>query len=112
MEVIAYLQTLFKERGYNTLAINLSLGLNNRHDRYDCKVTHRHRYADAADEIGAWVDWLKGAGREACDAARPFARRRATALYAAERDNALVQAVVLLAPDTRATNDAAAYQRR
>ena len=33
-----------------------------------------------------------------------------TALYAAERDNPLVKAVILLAPDTRETNDAKAYQ--
>ena len=112
MEVIAYLQTLFKERGYNTLAINLSLGLNNRHDRYDCKVTHRHRYADAADEIGAWVDWLKGQDARRVTLLGHSRGGAQTALYAAERDNALVQAVVLLAPDTRATNDAAAYQRR
>lgn len=38
MEVITYLQKLLKDRGYNTLAINLSLGLNHRHGMYDCAV--------------------------------------------------------------------------
>ena len=52
MEGITYLQNLLKERGYNTLAINLSFGLNDRHGMYDCKVTHRHRNDDAVDEIG------------------------------------------------------------
>ena len=61
-EPYPYLQDLFKKKGYSTLAINLSLGLNNRHAMYDCKVTHRHHYTDAADEIGAWVDWLKKQG--------------------------------------------------
>lgn len=112
MEVIAYLQNLFKERGYNTLAINLSLGLNNRHDRYDCQVTHRHRNADAADEIGAWVDWLKKQGAQRVTLLGHSRGGAQTALYAAERDNALVKAVVLLAPAIRENTDAAGYQQR
>lgn len=112
MESVTYLQSLFKERGYSTLAINLSLGLNNRHGMYDCKVTHRHRYADAADEIGAWVDWLKKQGVKRVVLLGHSRGGAETALYAAERDNPLVKAVVLLAPDTRETNDAAAYQQR
>lgn len=112
METIAYLQSLLKERGYNTLAINLSLGLDNRHGMYDCKVTHRHRYADAADEIGAWVDWLKRQGAKRVTLLGHSRGGAQTALYAAERDEAVVQAVVLLAPDTRETNDAAAYLKR
>ena len=111
MELYVYLQRLFKERGYNTLAINLSLGLNNRHGMYDCQVTHRHRYTDAADEIGAWVDWLQKQGVKRVVLLGHSRGGAETALYAAEQDNPVVQAVVLLAPDTRETNDAAAYQR-
>ena len=62
MELVTNLQKLLKERGYNTLAINLSLGLNDRHGMYDCMVTQRHYNDDAADEIGAWVGWLKKQG--------------------------------------------------
>ena len=112
MELYVYLQKLFKERGYNTLAINLSLGLNNRHGMYDCKVTHRHRYTDAADEIGAWVDRLKQQGVKRVVLLGHSRGGAETALYAAEQDSPLVQAVVLLAPDTRETNDAVAYQQR
>ena len=111
MELYVYLQKLFKERGYNTLAINLSLGLNNRHGMYDCQVTHRHRYTDAADEIGAWVDWLQKQGVKHVVLLGHSRGGAETALYAVEQDNPLVQAVVLLAPDTRETNDAAAYQK-
>ena len=112
MELYVYLQKLLKERGFNTLAINLSLGLNNRHGMYDCKLTHRHRYTDGADEIGVWVDWLKTQGVKRVVLLGHSRGSGQTALYAAERDNALVKAVVLLAPDTRETNDAAAYQQR
>ncbi len=109
MELYLYLQKLFKERGYNTLAINLSLGLNNRHGMYDCQVSHRHRYTDAAEEIGAWVDWLQKQGVKQVVLLGHSRGAGETALYASERDNPLVQAVVLMAPDTRETNDAAAY---
>lgn len=112
MELYVYLQKLFKQHGYNTLAINLSLGLDNRHGMYDCKVTHRHRYTDAADEIGAWVDWLQKQGAKRVVLLGHSRGGAETALYAAERDNPLVKAVVLLAPDTRETNDATAYLRR
>ena len=112
MEMYVYLQDLLKKKGYSTLAINLSLALNNRHAMYDCKVTHRHHYADAADEMGAWVDWLKKQGTKHVTLLGHSRGAGETALYAVEQDNPLVKAVVLLAPDTRETNDAVAYQRR
>ena len=112
MEMYVYLQDLLKKKGYSTLAINLSLGLNNRHAMYDCKVTHRHHYTDAADEIGAWVDWLEKKGTKRIALLGHSRGAGETALYAAERDNPLVKALILLAPDTRETNDAFAYQRR
>ncbi len=112
MEALVYLRNLLKERGYNTLAINLSLGLNNRHDMYNCKVTHRHRQADAADEIGAWVDWLKKQGTKRVAVLGHSNGGAQTALYAAKRDNAPIKAAVLMAPATRDNNDAATYQKR
>lgn len=113
METIVYLQNLLKEKGYNTLAINLSLGLDNRHDMYDCKVTHRHRHADAADEIGAWTDWLKKQGAKRVAVMGHSRGGAQTALYAVERDNPLIKAVVLYAPATRdPAKDAAGYQER
>ena len=112
MELYVYLQKLLKEKGYSTLAINLSLGLNNRHGMYNCKVTHRHHYTDAADEIGAWVSWLQQQGAKQVVVLGHSRGGAETALYAAEQNNPVVKAVVLLAPDTRETNDATAYQKR
>jgi pimeloyl-ACP methyl ester carboxylesterase len=113
MEVITYVQNLLvQEKGYSTLAINLSLGVDNRHGMYDCKVTHRHRNDDAADEIGAWVDWLKTQGAQRVALLGHSRGGAQTALYAAEREHALVKAVVLMAPATRENTDAAGYQER
>ncbi len=112
METISSLQKLLKERGHSSLAINLSLGLDNRQGMYDCAVTHRHRNADATDEIGAWVEWLKKQGAKRVAVFGHSRGGAQTALYAAERDDALVKAVVLLAPATRDNNDAATYEKR
>lgn len=112
MEAIVYLQSLFKERGYNTLAINLSLGVDNRHDMYDCKATHRHRNEDAADEISAWVGWLKGQGVNNVAVLGHSRGGAQTALYAAQQDDAAVKAVVLLAPAIATNSSAADYEHR
>ena len=112
VETVVYLQQLFKEHGYNTLAINLSLGLDKRQGMYDCKVTHRHRNTDAADEIGAWVKWLKRQGARRVALLGHSRGGAQTALYAAEQNDDVVKAVVLLAPATRENTDAGAYQRR
>jgi pimeloyl-ACP methyl ester carboxylesterase len=111
MEIITYFQSLLKEKGYNTLAINLSLGLDNRHGMYDCKVTHRHRNEDAAEEIGVWVNWLKQQGTKRVTVMGHSRGGTQTALYAAGQPDAAVNAVVLLAPATRENNDAARYQQ-
>lgn len=98
MDTIKNLSDVLNERGFNTLAINLSLGLDDRHGMYDCKAPHRHRHLDALDEIGAWFGWLraKGAGEVVL-----FGHSRGgnqAARFAAERGDALLERVVLLAP--------------
>jgi len=111
MEIISYLRSLLHDRGYSTLAINLSLGIDNRHGMYDCQRTHRHRNQDASDEIDAWLHWL--AEQQAGPVVLLGHSRGAgqTALYSAEHDNKQVRALVLMAPPT-SDNGAAGYQRR
>lgn len=59
MELISALQELFIDNGINVLAINLSLGIDNREpSMYDCSVPARHTMQDAVTEISAWQDWL------------------------------------------------------
>lgn len=112
MEVITALQTLLKQKGYSTLAINLSLGIDGRQGMYDCQVTHRHRNTDAAEEIGVWVDWLKQQGAKRVTLLGHSRGGAQTALYATGRGNGRVKAVVLMAPAIRENTDAAEYQRR
>ncbi len=65
MELIDYLQSLLVDYGISTLAINLSLGVDNRESAmYDCSIPATHSMAQAINEIDAWQNWLdtQGAG--------------------------------------------------
>ena len=111
METITYIQSLLTETGHNTLAINLSLGIDNRTGMYDCNITHRHRHHDAVDEIDAWVKWLKRRGVKQLVLLGHSRGGGQTALYAVERAPSLLKTVILLAPQTR-DNGGAGYQQR
>lgn len=111
METIVNLQSILTERGYNTLAVSLNLGVDNRSGMYDCATPHRHRHTDALDDIGAWLDWLAGKGVK--DVAL-FGHSRGgnqAAWFATQHGNPMIKRMVLLAPATwDAERAAASYQ--
>jgi alpha-beta hydrolase superfamily lysophospholipase len=101
MEIIVALQDALAERGIASLAITLGLGVDNRKGMFGCETQpHRHKYEDALDEIGAWLDWLKGQGAGAIALMGHSRGGAMTAWFAAERDDPAIRAVVLLAPGT------------
>lgn len=112
METIEYMRKLIKEHEYNTLAINLSLGITHRHGMYNCENTHRHKNQDAIEEIGIWVTWLKHQGVEQVTLLGHSRGGAQTALYAVKKTSQPVKSLVLLAPATAANTSAAAYKRR
>lgn len=113
MEIISAFQGLFKTRGLSTLAINLSLGISDRHGFFDCGRLQTHRPTDALDEIEAWVGWLKTQGATDIVLMGHSQGGAQTALYAAERKDEAISAVVLVAPGTFSPERAAAaYQQR
>jgi pimeloyl-ACP methyl ester carboxylesterase len=113
MEIVTTLQQLLADRGISSLAVNLSLGVDNRHGMYDCATPHIHRHTDALDEIGAWLRWLEGQGTERVVLLGHSRGGNQVAWFAAERGAPLVTHVVLVAPSTwsaeRAADD---YQKR
>jgi len=111
MHTIANLQSLFKEAGYSSLAINLSLGLNDRHGMYPCGQVHRHRQQDAIKEIDAWMTWLRDQGVTRVTLLGHSRGGAQAAWYEMERNPKLVNFVVLLAPAT-AENGGKGYQKR
>jgi len=112
MEVIKAVQAGLQERGINSLAITLSLGLDKRTGMYDCKVPHRHKHEDALDEIGVWLGWLKARGATNITLMGHSRGGNQTAWFAVERPDAAVKRVILLAPQTWAKKDRlAGYER-
>ncbi len=112
MELISTLQSLLKERGISTLAINLSLGISNRHNMYDCNQPMRHRHEDAVEEIGAWVDWLRAQGAKKVWLLGHSRGGNQIAWYAATKAPPKVKKVVLLAPMTWEAKTAAKKYRK
>lgn len=113
MEIMSTLQELLKERGVNSLAINLGLGLNNRKGFYDCATPHTHRHTDAVDEIGAWVNWLKMKGAKNLTLLGHSRGGNQTAWYSASHDKPEIKGVVLIAPQIWSkAYDVKDYKRR
>lgn len=101
METIAALQEALAEVGFDSLAINLSLGINDRHDRYDCATPHRHQHADAANEIAHWTEWLGQQSEQPIILLGHSRGGNQTAWYTSSHSlPATLQAQVLLAPMT------------
>ena len=99
MEIITNLQSLLDDESLNSLAINLSLGIDNRHGAYDCAVPHVHRHEDALTEIGTWIEWLKGQGVDQVLLAGHSRGGGQVAAYSQNPD-AIVLGQVLIAPAT------------
>ncbi len=99
MEIITNLQSLLADESLNSLAINLSLGIDNRHGSYDCDVPHEHRHEDASTEIGTWIEWLKGQGVDQVLLAGHSRGGGQVAAYSQNPD-AIVLGQVLIAPAT------------
>lgn len=99
MEIMKGLQGMLKSRGITSLAINLSLGLDNRDSAmYECATPHLHTHADAVDEIGVWLDWLKAQGADNVALLGHSRGGNQTAWFAAERPDAGFSRVFLIAP--------------
>ncbi len=98
MEVISAQQDLLRERGINSLAITLSLGLNERRGLFDCNIEQDHRHEDAIVEIGAWVKWLKEQGATDITLAGHSRGGAQVAVYATKEPDKAVKRLVLIAP--------------
>jgi pimeloyl-ACP methyl ester carboxylesterase len=59
-DTIAELQKNLKARGVGSLAITLSLGIDDRQRTRRCDVVHDYALAGARREINLWIEWLKG----------------------------------------------------
>jgi len=111
MESITHLRSLLNDNHFVTLAINLSLSINNRQGMYDCKIPHRHTNDDAVKEVGIWVDWLIKRGVKRIVLLGHSRGGAQIALYASEQLTSNIYKIILMAPATK-DNGASNYQRR
>jgi pimeloyl-ACP methyl ester carboxylesterase len=109
-ETIAALQKNLKAKGIGSLAITLSLGIDDRQKTRRCDVVHDYAVAGAKREVGLWLEWLAGQGARTVDLLG-FSRGGAqVATFAPELARA--RRVVLLAPAfATADEQAETYQR-
>ena len=95
-ETIVALQKNLKARGVGSLAITLSLGVDDRQRTRRCDIKHDYALAGAKREVGLWLEWLKGQNAKFVDLLG-FSRGGAqVAAFAPEFQD--VRRVVLLAP--------------
>lgn len=106
------LQNNLAKLGVSSLAMNLSLGLNDRHGEYDCATPHTHKHTDALKEIGAWQTWLKEHGVKQFTLVGHSRGGNQAEWYATEHDSPMLSKVVLLAPATKEQQSAKEYQEK
>jgi pimeloyl-ACP methyl ester carboxylesterase len=113
MEIISALQELLHERGINSLAITLQLGINGRRGLFDCNIEQDHRIEDASEEIKSWLKWLKEKGAASITLAGHDRGGNQVAIYAAKDPDKAVRRLILIAPlaDTAASLESEFSQR-
>jgi pimeloyl-ACP methyl ester carboxylesterase len=90
--------------------MNLSLGLNDRRGEYDCATPHTHKHTDAIAEVGVWMDWLKKQGVKKVSVMGHSRGGNQIAWYVSEKDNDVINKVILLAPATGEQQSGKEYQ--
>ena len=96
-EIIETAQQALLDNGYSSLAINLSLGIDDRHGFHGCDRPHVHIQDDAVKEIAVWVDWLRSQGASRIVLLGHSSGANQAMVYAAENPDPKVTHVVLLA---------------
>jgi pimeloyl-ACP methyl ester carboxylesterase len=104
MEIIEASQQALLDNDYNSLAITLSLNINNRHGFYDCTWPHRYTLDDGVDELSAWIGWLSEKGVERIVLLAHSRGANQAMIYAVEEKDPKVSHLVLLAPNTTDTS--------
>ena len=112
MEIIATLQELMADEEINSLAPNLSLGVDNRHGVYNCDTDHVHKHEDAVTELGYWVDWLKAQGVEQILIAGHSRGGGQVAAYSRNADEAIKGQFLIAPTDSMPADQAAGYEKR
>ena len=107
---IVALQESLKRRGLSTLAITLSLGVDDRQGPRACDVAHDYALAGVRRELILWIAWLKAQGAQTIDIVG-FSRGGAQ-VAAVARELPELRRVVLVAPAFASAGEIAETYRR
>ncbi len=100
MELPATLQGLLEDEAYASLAITLSLGVDNRQGFFDCKSPIVHGHDEAIEEIHAWYLFLREQGYSKVVLIAHSRGGAQAALYQQRYPQDALTALVLIAPMT------------
>jgi dienelactone hydrolase len=103
MEIISTLQEVLIENERNSLAVNLSLNVDDRHGFFPCDSQHSHKMDDASDELSAWVSWLASEGANDIVILGHSRGGNQVARFIVDRQPDL-RAAILIAPSVAAEN--------
>ncbi|WOJ92696.1 alpha/beta hydrolase [Congregibacter variabilis] len=97
-EIIQSLESLLGDEGVSTLAINLSLGVEDRKQALPCDGPHRHRESDASIELARWSAWLTTQGVREFTAIGHSRGANQIARYVLDTADPLAARLILIAP--------------
>ena len=100
MDLPATLQSLLEDEAYASLAITLSLGVDNRQGFFDCKSPIVHGHDEAIEEIHAWYLFLREQGYSKVVLMAHSRGGAQAALYQQRYPQDSLAALVLVAPMT------------
>jgi pimeloyl-ACP methyl ester carboxylesterase len=100
MELPATLQSLLEDEGYASLAITLSLGVNDRQGFFDCKSPVIQGHEAALDELHAWYLFLREKGYSKVVLMAHSRGGAQAALYQLKYPQDQLAALLLIAPMT------------
>lgn len=100
METMAAAQDLLAEHGLNSLAVNLSYGIDAREGMFECDRPVTHGVEDHFAELDAWVTWLQDSGYGPLSLFGHSRGGNQVARYVQEWGAENVQTLVLVAPST------------
>jgi len=98
MEIMRSSQQALLDNGYSSLAINLSLSVDNRHGYYGCDQPQRHVQDDAIGEVGSWIAWLRERGTKRVVLLGHSRGANQFMVYAGEKIDPEVSHMIFLAP--------------
>ncbi len=103
MEIVSSAQQVLLDNERSSLAINLSLGIDNRHGFHGCDRPHRHIQDNAVGELSIWVAWLRGQGVRHISMLGHSRGANQIMVYAVEAIDPEVKQIVLMAPGASGT---------